>query len=117
MKGPRDGAEQLILLSIGIAHLTRERAEAVVGELVRKGQIGADDGRQAVEDLMARVRGDGAASAGMVGRLEGGVQGALRELGVITRSDLDDLQVRLAELEHRVKLLEASADAASAEVS
>jgi len=115
MKGPRDGAEQLILLSIGVAHLTRERAEAAVGELVRKGQMGADEGKQAVDDLMGRVRGDGAAGAGMMGRLEGGVQVALRELGVLTHSDIDDMQVRLAELEHRVKLLEAVADADRAE--
>ena len=40
----REGLEQAVLLSIGAASLTRERAEAAVAELVRKGQIGGERG-------------------------------------------------------------------------
>ena len=108
MKGPREQVEHLILMSIGAAHLTRERAEAVVGDLVEKGQVGTDEGRQAVDDLMGRVRGESA--SGVVARIEGGMQGALRELGMSTRSEIEDVNVKLAELEHRLALLEASAD-------
>jgi polyhydroxyalkanoate synthesis regulator phasin len=108
----REGIEQAVLLSIGAASLTRERAEAAVAELVRKGQIGGDEGAQVVERLMARVRGEGSAGGGIVGRLEGGVQGVLREFGVVTRAELEDVQLRLMELEHRIGLLEAGADAA-----
>lgn len=103
----REGIEQAILLSIGAASLTRERAEAAVAELVRKGQLGGEEGAAVVERLMTRVRGEGASSAGIVGRLEGGVQGVLREFGVVTRAELEDVQLRLRELEHRISLLEA----------
>jgi hypothetical protein len=41
-----------------------------------------------------------------VGKLEGGVQGVLREFGVVTRAELEDVQLRLMELEHRIGLLE-----------
>ncbi len=102
----REGIEQAILLSIGAASLTRERAEAAVAELVRKGQIGGDEGSAIVDRMMARVRGEGASGGGIVGRLEGGVQGVLREFGVITRAELEDVQLRLMELEHRISLLE-----------
>lgn len=102
----REGIEQAILLSIGAASLTRERAEAAVAELVRKGQLGGEEGAAVVDRLMARVRGEGASTAGIVGRLEGGVQGVLREFGVVTRAELEDVQLRLRELEHRISLLE-----------
>ncbi len=103
----REGLEQAVLLSIGAAALTRERAEQAVAELVRKGQVGGEEGAAVVERLMARVRGEGASHAGgIVGRLEGGVQGVLREFGVVTRAELEDVQLRLMELEHRIGLLE-----------
>lgn len=102
----RESAEQAVLISIGAASLTRERAEAAVAELVRKGQMGSEEGAAVVERLLARVRGDAASASGLLGRMEGGVQGLLRELGVVSRSELEDVQLRLMELEHRIKLLE-----------
>ena len=58
----REGIEQAVLLSIGAAALTRERAEAAVAELVRKGQVGGEEGAVVVDRLMARVRGEGAST-------------------------------------------------------
>ena len=102
----REGIEQAVLRSIGAAALTRERAEAAVAELVRKGHVGGEEGSAIVDRLMARVRGEGTTAAGIAGRLEGGVQGVLREFGVVTRAELEDVQLRLMELEHRIALLE-----------
>jgi polyhydroxyalkanoate synthesis regulator phasin len=102
----RENMEQAVLMSIGAASLTREKAEAAVADLVRKGQMGTDEGKQVVERLMARVRGDGAAGVGLVGKLEGGMQGVMRELGIVTRGELEDVTLRLSELEHRISLLE-----------
>ncbi len=102
----REGIEQAVLMSIGAAALTRERAEAAVAELVRKGQVGGEEGAVIVDRLMARVRGEGSTAESIVGRLEGGVQGVLREFGVVTRAELEDVQLRLMELEHRIAQLE-----------
>ena len=102
----REGLEQAVLLSIGAAYLTRERAEQAAADLVRRGQATGEECAAVVERLMARVRGEGSAGAGLVGRLEGSVQGVLREFGVVTRAELEDVQLRLMELEHRLGLLE-----------
>lgn len=102
----RDGIEQAVLVSIGAAAITRERAEAAVAELVRRGQLGGDEGRKVVDRLMATVRSGGGAAEGLAGRIEGGVQGVLREVGVATRAEVDDLLQRIAELEHRLALVE-----------
>lgn len=102
----REGIEQAVLMSIGAAALTRERAEAAVADLVRKGQVGGEEGAVIVDRLMARVRGEGGTGGGIASRLEGGVQGVLREFGVVTRAELEDVQLRLMELEHRIAQLE-----------
>jgi polyhydroxyalkanoate synthesis regulator phasin len=102
----RDGIEQAVLISIGAAAMTRERAEAAVADLVRRGQIGSDEGKRVVDRLTTGVRGAEGSGSRLVGRMEGGVRSALREVGVVTRSEHDDLVGRLAELEHRIALLE-----------
>ena len=114
MIGPRDAIEQTILVSIGAASLTRERAQAVVDELVRRGTLGAEEGRAMVDRLMVRVRGEAGTSPGVVGRVEEGLRGLMREVGVATQPEIDDIELRLAALEHRMKLLESAAGAAPA---
>jgi polyhydroxyalkanoate synthesis regulator phasin len=109
MTSVRDGIEQAVLISIGAAAITRERAEAAVADLVRRGQIGSEEGKRVVDRLMNTVRaGEGSPASGFVNRIEGGMQGVLREFGVATRAEHDDVTMRLAELEHRIALLEKS---------
>jgi hypothetical protein len=48
---------------------------------------------------------------GIVGKIEGGVHGLLRELGIAQRDDIADVDQRLAELEHRIRLLEEASGA------
>lgn len=107
MTSVRDGIEQAVLISIGAAAITRERAEAAVADLVRRGQLGSEEGKKVVDRMMTTVRpGEGSPASTLVNRLEGGMQGVLREFGVVTRAEHEDLVMRLAELEHRIALIE-----------
>jgi polyhydroxyalkanoate synthesis regulator phasin len=62
-----------------------------------------DDLRSLVEELSGRGRGDAV-------RLGEGTRQRLsdlfREVGLITRDDFDELELRVAQLEHRIRLLE-----------
>jgi polyhydroxyalkanoate synthesis regulator phasin len=102
----REAIERTIILSVGAASLTRERAEAVVDDFVRRGELAGDEARGIVDRVMARVRGEGAQGSGLLDRLEVGMRGALREVGVVTRAELEDVLLRMAEIEHRLRLLE-----------
>jgi len=67
----------------------------------------ADEIRRAIEELVAefpsRVRG----SRERVGEQTVGALNAIaRELGLVTREDFDELELRVAQLEHRMRLLE-----------
>jgi polyhydroxyalkanoate synthesis regulator phasin len=60
-----------------------------------------------VAEFPARLRGS-------TERFTSGASGALRsfadELGLVSRDDLDELELRVAQLEHRLKLLEGARD-------
>jgi polyhydroxyalkanoate synthesis regulator phasin len=71
------------------------------------GQLLLDTLEELIAELPSRLRGsrerfsDGALSA---------LRGIADELHLVTRDDLDELELRVAQLEHRLKLLEGSDD-------
>lgn len=59
--------------------------------------------RDAIEEISNRWRGD----ARRLGEQTGtSLEGVLREVGLVSRRDYDELELRVAQLEHRVRLLE-----------
>ncbi len=62
-----------------------------------------DDARSLLDDATARWRGD-ALRVGEGTRRR--VQELARELGLVTRDEWDELELRVAQLEHRLRLLE-----------
>jgi hypothetical protein len=62
---------------------------------------------QVLEDALVRVKGE----SGKIGsRASQTVGSVLGELGLAQRRDHEDLELRIAQLEHRVRLLEAKDD-------
>jgi polyhydroxyalkanoate synthesis regulator phasin len=99
----RELAERALLAGVGAVALTRERVEDLAEELGRRGNLTGGEARQVVEDVVGRWRGD----AGRVGERAGTSLSTLfRELGLVTRREYDELELRLAQLEHRLRLLE-----------
>ena len=77
----------------------RDVLERVVGML----GVRLDEARALLDEATARWRGD-AIRIGEGGRLR--LRDLFRELGVATREDWDELELRVAQLEHRLRLLE-----------
>jgi polyhydroxyalkanoate synthesis regulator phasin len=100
---PRDLAEQLILAGVGAIALTAERIEDIVESFIERGGVQRDEARAAVEDLVSRWRGDATRVSERAGA---GLHGLLREFGLVLRSEYEELELRVAQLEHRLKLLE-----------
>jgi polyhydroxyalkanoate synthesis regulator phasin len=99
----RELAEEALLAGVGAIALTKERADELVGELSEKGKLTQDDARNLVDEVMGRWRGD----ALRVGERAGSTLSTfLRELGLVTRREHEELELRLAQLEHRLRLVE-----------
>jgi len=99
----RDVGERLALAVLGLVALTAERIEELAGELSERGGMRRDEARQLLEDAVTRWRGDAARFGERAGE---SVAGVARQLGLVTREELDELELRVAQLEHRLRLLE-----------
>ena len=103
----RDALEQLLLAGVGVAALTADRIEELVESLVKRGGVQRDEARAAVEDSVTRWRGD---ATRVTERAGSSMQGVLRELGLVLRTEYEELELRVAQLEHRLRLLERDED-------
>jgi polyhydroxyalkanoate synthesis regulator phasin len=101
--GVREAAEKLLLAAVGAVTLTGDRAEALADELAERGAARRDEVADALADVATRWRGDALRVSERAGA---GLAGLFRDLGLVTRDELDALELRVAQLEHRVRLLE-----------
>jgi len=77
-------------------------AEPASGVAEAARRLGRDQAKALVEELSALWRGDATVADRAAARLAG----IFRELGLVTREELDDAQLKIAQLEHRLRLLE-----------
>ncbi|HEY1368610.1 MAG TPA: hypothetical protein VGF23_15925 [Gaiellaceae bacterium] len=95
--------ERLLLAGIGAVALTAERVDELADELAARGGVRREEAREAISDLRSRWRGD----ALRIGERAGiSLASVLREMGLVTRDEFDELELRVAQLEHRLRLLE-----------
>jgi polyhydroxyalkanoate synthesis regulator phasin len=99
----RDIAEKLVLAGVGAVALTAERADALAEELAARGGLGREEARALIEELVGRWRNE---SLRLGERTGSGLAGLFRELGLVTRAEVEELELRVAQLEHRLRLLE-----------
>ena len=112
MDGPADASKnplrellaEALFAGVGAAALTKDRIDDLVDELTARGQMTRDDARDVVDDVTGRWRGD---ALRMSERASTSLAGVLRELGLVTRREWEELELRLSQIEHRVRLLES----------
>jgi polyhydroxyalkanoate synthesis regulator phasin len=103
--GIRDLTEHVVLAAVGAVALTAEKADALADQLAERGGLRRDEARALVRDLASRWRGD---TVRVTERAGSTVQSALKQLGLALREEVEDLELRVAQLEHRLRLLEGS---------
>jgi polyhydroxyalkanoate synthesis regulator phasin len=102
--GPaQEGLRRMLLAVLGALALTAERADDLADELASRGGMRREEARAWIDDVTNRWRGDAVRLGERTGST---MQGALRELGLVTRDEWDELELRVAQLEHRLRLVE-----------
>ncbi|HET7045768.1 MAG TPA: hypothetical protein VFI37_13035 [Gaiellaceae bacterium] len=99
----RELAERLVLAAFGALAVSADRAEQIADGLADVGGIRRDEARSAVEELSSRWRGD---AVRISERTRVSLAGLFKELGLVTRDEWDELELRVAQLEHRLRLVE-----------
>ncbi len=106
-QGIRDLIERTFLAGMGVAAVTKDRVEDLADELVRLGGLNAEEGRDLVERLVARSKEQARA---VLRRPDSAAQNSYRELASKLQAKIEDQELRVRQLEHRIQLLEAAAD-------
>ena len=94
---------ELLLAGIGWATLGFEAVDGVADDLARRVGVERDTMRDAVRDTVASWR----AEIERLGeRRDEAVERGLARAGLARREEVEDLALRVAQLEHRLRLLE-----------
>ncbi len=95
--------ERFGLAALGAVAMTADRADALADELAKAGGMRRDEARELIEQTTRRWRGE-AVRAGE--RAGAGLEGLFKQLGLVSRADFEELELRVAQLEHRLRLVE-----------
>jgi polyhydroxyalkanoate synthesis regulator phasin len=112
MAGPASGSRQLVselaLAAVGVVALTAERVDALAEAIAARDKIASvEEARELLLDQVERWREEAARVSGQATSRIGALA---RELGLITREEAGELELRVAQLEHRLQLLERDND-------
>jgi len=96
-------AEKLVLAAVGAVSLTGERVESLADELAQRAGIRPDEARGLIDEVTLRWKREAGRLSERTGETAAKVA---RDVGLATREQVEELELRLAQLEHRLKLLE-----------
>jgi polyhydroxyalkanoate synthesis regulator phasin len=97
--------EQLLLAGLGWVSLTAETIEELADDIASRLGVDAERTRDAVRDTVTSWKTEGERIAAIPSDAS---ERALQRLGLVRREEMEDVALRLAQLEHRVRLLEKS---------
>lgn len=105
MDNMKDILQKAWLFGLGVFDFTREKVEAMVAEMVRRGEINQQESSEAVKEFLAQAQ---EAQATLVDKVKELVNKALAETRPAKAADLEALAQRVAALEEEVKRLKGS---------
>ncbi len=94
---------ELLLATLGAASVTRERVEAFVDDLAARGRISREEASHLLDELTPT----GPRGRRLAERAGSTLSGVFENLGLATDREYIELELRVAQLEHRLRLLES----------
>jgi polyhydroxyalkanoate synthesis repressor PhaR len=102
-----------VLASIGVIHVTKDKAEKIIDELIKKGELDKSDRKKAVMELLEKAEKSTAGIREKISKEAGKAQKEIsklakevREYQLIKRGDLQKLETKLDKLTKAVASLE-----------
>lgn len=99
-------------MGLGLALLTKEKAEAAVKELVEQGELSREEGRELLENLMERAQRE---KDEWKRRIDGELRRIAEAAGFAKEEDVRRLEEYIRQLEARVEKLEREASGGQGE--
>ena len=94
-----DIIRKTVLLGLGLISLTKEKAEGVVDDLVRRGEVASEDRYRAVDSLLKEAEKQ---EEELNRRMTGSVHKVMADLGIPTKKDMDEILRTLKSIEQKL---------------
>ncbi|HHW03457.1 MAG TPA: hypothetical protein GXX35_11745 [Thermoanaerobacterales bacterium] len=91
--------KELFYAGIGLATLTKEKAEEIITELVKKGELSKEDGKDVLNSLMARMQEE---RDKLKQKVQEQVENVISSMNLVRKSDLDEIKQRIKTLEEKI---------------
>ena len=95
-----DFLKRTLWIGAGLAVMTAEKIEETVKEIVNRGHITEKEGKELIDDLIEKSR---KAKKDLGERVENAVQETLQRLKIPSRREVDELKVRIEQLEKALR--------------
>jgi len=90
-----DLIKNIILLGLGVISLTKEKAENLAKDLIKRGELSETEEAKFVKELMEKSK---KTSDEIEEKIEKTVENTLKKLNIPTRKDIDEIKEKLDEL-------------------
>jgi len=102
------GSRELALAAVGAVALTAERIDALADVIAARGGVASrEEARTVLREQVEHWREE---ALKVSGHALSWTSAVTRELGLATHAEMDELELRVAQIEHRLQLLERSSD-------
>ena len=91
--------KKTILAGLGIASLTKEKAEKLVKDLIKEGEVSEGEGSKMVKELLEKVEDN---KNTIEKQVEKTVHGVLKKLNVPSRKDIVGLNSKIEKLDKKM---------------
>jgi len=94
-----DLIKKTILTGLGIASLTKEKAESLVKDLIKEGEVSEGEGPKLVKELLEKMEDN---KKTMEKKIEKTVCDVLKKMNIPNRKDITDLSSKIEKLEKKL---------------
>jgi polyhydroxyalkanoate synthesis regulator phasin len=98
-----DILRKALLMGIGALSLTREKAEQITDDLVKRGEIASTERHRTIDVLLRETERQ---EKELQKRINAGVQNALSDIGVPTRKDFEEIKDMLRQIQLKMSFTE-----------
>ncbi|NPV26392.1 MAG: polyhydroxyalkanoate synthesis regulator [Firmicutes bacterium] len=94
-----DLLRKTLYMGLGALYMTKEKAEQLVEDLVKKGEVSTDEAKTLISELIQKGEQQKEELAQFI---RGEMEKRRFDLGLVTKKDLERLEQRIKELEERL---------------
>lgn len=95
--------EKTLLAGLGLFDLTKEKAEKMVNELIKRGELSQSDKAKVVKEI---VKGHEERTKKLKEKIDQHIDKSMKKLKVITRDQLEELNKKIEKLSKTIEKLE-----------